>query len=386
MVNTERLHSLMERDGVDVLVAASPESTLYLSGAFIFTQELIRERLGLVVVPRSGEPAFIVSRMEQALAKHMSPSSHLHPYTYVEFGNVEASDAPVPVAVERIREWGLEGSVVAVEKSYLSADLYEILCKLLPKARIIDGSGLLAESRWVKSQTEVDCLRRAARATESAVWEAFSTAQIGWTEKQIADRIAGNLLRNGADTVVYVFLACGERGTMSHWIPGATPVHPGDIVRVDVAARFSGYWSDFARTVVAGLPSPEQTRIYRTIVSAHKRLTASMQAGLPIAALYRMAGQMLSEGGLQSQSLHIGHGLGTQLHERPMIAPFEPGALEPGMVLNLEIFYRDGVRAAYHVEDLVLVTADGPEVLTRQAGDEGFPVLGDVSLAGGFYQ
>lgn len=375
-VPIQRLQRLMVGNGVDVIVAASPENTLYLSEAFIMTQELIRERIAVVLVPRDGAPTFIVSRMEELLAKRLSSLSEVRTYAYVEFGDPGGMDAPIPMAADRIREWGLEAGVVAVEQGFLSAELYEILKARLPRARLVAGDVVLADARRVKGAGEIARLDAAARATERAVWEAFASADVGWTEKQVADAISRNLLANGADMVTYVFLGSGECGSMSHWIPSGTPIQAQDVVRVDVMGRFGGYCSDFARTVVAGRPSSKQAQIYRAIVRTQRRLLDSVRPGLPVRELYRMAGALMEKEGLPFRSLHIGHGIGTQLHERPMIAPFASEVLEADMVVNVEIFYRDGAMGGYHVEDLVRVAPGGREVLTTAIEDEELPVLG----------
>lgn len=377
----ERLQRLMAREGIDALIIASPENTLYLSGAFIVTHELIPRRLALVLVPRDGDPVFIVSRVEEGFARQFSCLPRVLVYTFVEFGDPAAPDAPIPMAVELLQEWRLERATVAIEGAFMPVELHRILRERLPDARVAHGDDLLAEARWVKTPGEIALLGAAARATKAAVLEAFSASSAGWSEKQIADRIAGNLLAGGADMVTYVLLGSGPHSCMAHWPPTTAPVHAGQTVRVDVAGRFSGYYADFARTAVAGPPSGRQARFYRAVVRAHRRVIDAMRPGLPVAELFSLAGRWIEKEGLPFRSLHIGHSIGVHLHERPMITPWAREALEEHMVLNVEISYRDGETAGYQVEDLVWVTASGHEVLTSPLPDGELPMLGSAGRA-----
>lgn len=375
-MSIERLRGLMAREGVDAVLVASPENTLYLSGAFIMTHDLIPARLGLVLVPRDGDPVLIISRVEEAFARRFTRVATIQTYTYIEFDDPGAPDAPIPVAAGLLRSLGLAGGTLAVEEAFLPVESFQILTSHLPEARIVDGGKLLSRVRWQKLPEEIALLRRAGRAARAAVLEAFAAGSAGCTEKQVADCIARNLLAAGADMVTYVFLGCGPHSTMVHWLPTATPIQDGQVVRVDVAARFSGYYGDLARTAVAGAPSQEQARIYRAVVQTHRRVIEAVRPGVPVRDLYHLASQSFRAEGLSFQPLHIGHGIGAQLHERPMIAPWALDALEEDMVLNIEIAYRDGTAAGYHVEDLVHVVRDGAQVLTNPLPGDEIPVLG----------
>jgi Xaa-Pro aminopeptidase len=372
----DRLQSLMAEHGMDAMVVTAPDDTFYLSGAFIMTQELIPDRVGVVLVTRGSQPLFIVSRMEEVLAKRWSRLNDVRTYTYVEHGDTVGEDTPMSIVIEHLRAKGHSRGTIGVQMRHLAAGWLTILAQGLPEARFVDGGSLLTEVQQVKSPAEVQRLSAAARATKAAVHEAFGSASAGWTEKRLANRIATNMLNTGADLVSYVLLASGEHGSMSHWMPDSSVVRPGDLVRVDVMGRYAGYCSDYAWTAVAGEPSPDQARIFQAVVRTHKQVVDAVRPRLPAKELYLVAKRSMENQGLPFRSLHIGHGLGVHLHERPMIGPLASDVLEVGMTLNLEIFYRDDVNAGYHVEDLVLVTQEGHDVITGPIVGEELPRLG----------
>lgn len=357
-MDTGRVVNLMEERGLDAIVVSSPENVRYLSGSFIITQRLIRERLALVVIPRSDSPVLLVCGIEESLVRSESWIRDIRIY-------VELAESPIHKLADLLQEKRLARKRVGIEEKYFTVEQYCHLQALLPSASFFGCDGLLTELRRIKAPEEIQLLKFAALATRKAVETAFSLAKPGDTEREIARSMADLLLQNGADSVDFLVLGAGQRGALVHPVPSDKRIEGGEVVRVDVGGLFSGYYSDLARTAVVGEPNSRQADIYAKMIEIQKAMIAQMRAGTRISSLYNLQKSLFEQSDLVFNTPHIGHGIGLNLHEDPMIAPSSHDLLEENMVINVEPFSLDGTQAGYHIEDLVLVTEAGPRVLTE---------------------
>jgi Xaa-Pro aminopeptidase len=258
-------------------------------------------------------------------------------------------------------------SRIGIEARALSHHYFAELARLLPDATLVPVDQLFDEIRMIKSDEEVQILRRGALATDAAIRTSYASSRVGTPDKLIADTMANNLQANGADAVAFLVVGAGPSAALAH--PHATdrPVEVGDIVRCDIGGYFAGYYSDLARSGVVGRASDEQLRSYEQLWCVHEALIAAVRPGLPASQLFRQCAQEFSRRNLEMRSPHIGHSLGLGLHEQPMLHPGNHTPLQVGMVLSIEPihFLSDGT--ILHVEDQVLVTPEGCEVLSRSA-------------------
>lgn len=357
-----RLRRLQASAGeFDAVIATSLENTYYYSGSYISTIRLIPNRLALLLVPRDDEPSFVVCGIEESLVKMQSPIQDVRPY-------VEFAESPVERLAEVMREKGLAAGRIGIEGRHLPTHYHRQLGDLLPEARIEAADGLLDAGRAVKDAEEIEALRHGARVTEEAIYTAWSQAGEGTTERAIAEGIMEGMVEGGAETLSFMCFAGGVRCSHAHPIPGEYRIGQGDLVRVDVGGLFRNYQSDVARTGVLGTPTPKQTRYYEAIFEGQRRTIEAMRPGTLVSDLYKLCKKTVEEHGIPFRSPHIGHCVGIGLHEEPIIHPFNEVPLRQDMVFYVEPFVLVPGRSAYHVEDLVRVTADGGEVLTDPDG------------------
>jgi Xaa-Pro dipeptidase len=135
-------------------------------------------------------------------------------------------------------------------------------------------------------------------------------------------------------------------------------------LRVDVGGIFQGYQSDVARTAAIGRANEEQRSIYRRLREAERETIAAARPGVRACDLYATGKRALQQRGLSITSQAIGHGLGIGLHEFPVLQANENAEIKPGMVLNIEPAVKDSQGFLYHIEDLFVVTAGEPNILT----------------------
>ncbi len=181
--------------------------------------------------------------------------------------------------------------------------------------------------------------------------------------------------RNGAGGVSFpTIVASGINSTLPHASPGTRTLAPGDVVVIDFGAIYEGYHSDETCTFVLCHASSRQKEVYDIVREAHDRALAAVKAGIPCCEIDRIARDCIKEGGLGQFFSHgTGHGIGLDVHESPRIAAPSKAILEAGMVITIEPgVYIPGLWGI-RIEDMVLVTKDGCEVLTKV--DKGFTLL-----------
>jgi Xaa-Pro dipeptidase len=358
MINHARLAGLLENLDLAAVVAVSPENTHYLSSVFIRTQVSIRDRIACVIWPRSAPPTFLVCDIEESLARAEGTIEDVR--TYVEF-----AQSPVGRLVEIVRDRGLSDRRLGVETRYLSVEQMADLRAALPQAEFVPLDDELAQVRAVKTAAEAARITAAYLATERIIREAWSRCGEGDTERTVANRMIETALARGAEGVRHLTLSSGENTVHPHMTPGHRVLAAGDTFLTDVGFFFDGFASDMARTGTVGRPSDEQRREYDAYRAAYVRLLQRIEPGMRASEVYRSCRDDLARAGYPLALPHVGHGLSRRGgHEAPILHPYNEMPLEPGMLLAIEPGFRPRPDRRYHLEDLVMVTASGAQVLT----------------------
>jgi Xaa-Pro aminopeptidase len=361
MKTDARIRNAQELAGemsLDALIATSPENSYYTSGTQILTTQMIRDRLAITLIPRNGEPCFMVCTIEEKQARAESGVKDIR--TYVEF-----EKSPVALAVEVAKEKGLETARIGFEAESLTARYFQELTKGMPNARFLPCDHLFDLLRMRKTVEESELLQKAARITEKAIARCYESSKPGDTEKKMAFTMSSSLLELGAESIAFNVLAAGTKNSLeAHHLPTQKRIARGDIVRVDVGGWFSGYLSDLVRMASVGRPSKNKRSIYERLVSIQRSIIDQAQPGAKVSDLYRLCSQAFQAKSLRFTMPHIGHSMGLKVHEYPMINPMTEQTLEPGMTIAIEPLCVDPSEGLFHIEDLVLVTKRGPKILS----------------------
>ena len=368
-MNRERAFSLLDECGLDAVVATTYENLTYMSGAYIYTQRTVPTRMSAILLTRNGDATYIFCSIEESLIRDQTWIDDLRGYR-------EFAEDPMDILAALLREKKLDGQRVGLERRSLGADHVGKLELQGAAARYVDSTGYFKKLRMIKTEAEITLLERAATTTRKAVEAAFTAARPGDTEKRVANNIVHHLFDMGCDETAFITLAAGSNGSRAHHLPDESRLEPGQIVRTDLGGYFAGYYSDLARTYVVGEPSREQADTYRKLRGIYDEVIATMTVGRPVNVLYETCRAGFEREGLRFFMPHIGHSIGVELHEAPMVEPKEKTVLQENMVFNIEPFFRDAIGQGYHVEDLILITEDGPRVLSGRLAAEELPVIG----------
>jgi Xaa-Pro aminopeptidase len=232
---------------------------------------------------------------------------------------------------------------------------------------LIPMPDLVSELRMVKDDEEIECIRQAAAIADQAFEQVSTMIKAGQKEKTVAIEMEYCMRRLGADGVSFeTIIASGPRSAMPHARASDREMEEGDLVIVDFGAVYQKYCSDCTRTLVIGEINARQREIYEIVDEAKREALKTIQPGVSAYRVDEVARSIITKRGYGQYFGHsLGHGVGRSIHEEPTLSFRDETLLEPGMVVTVEpgIYIPNwgGVR----LEELVLVTGHGGELLTR---------------------
>ncbi|HEY2938001.1 MAG TPA: Xaa-Pro peptidase family protein [Gaiellaceae bacterium] len=260
---------------------------------------------------------------------------------------------------------GLLDGRFGIESDHLTVSQWEVLraggLELVPHRGLVEGL------RAVKDEAELEAMRRASEISDRGYDALAAEPFIGRTEKDLAWTMERLLRENGGEGLSFeVAVGSGPNAALPHVEPGDRVVQAGELVVVDAGCVVDGYCSDCTRTFAIGAIDDELRRIYAVTLDAQSRSLDAVRAGAHGAAVDRVSRDVIGAAGYGEFYGHgLGHGVGLQVHEAPVLRPESTDTLEPGNCVTVEPgIYLPG-RAGVRIEDLVVVTEDGCEVLTK---------------------
>ncbi len=227
-------------------------------------------------------------------------------------------------------------------------------------------SQCISDMRIVKSECEMEKLRKAQKIAEEAYLELLDFIKIGMTEKEISAKLEYLMKTKGAEKVAFdLITVTGKKTSLPHGVPSNdNKICDGDFITFDIGAVFEGYHSDMTRTIGIGNVTDEQIEIYNIVLKAHLAGLEAVKAGVSGYDVDKTARDIIKEAGYGDYFGHsTGHGVGLEIHEAPYASVKSKDILKVGMTLTVEpgIYLPDkfGVR----IEDTVIVTENGYETL-----------------------
>lgn len=257
---------------------------------------------------------------------------------------------------------------VGLNSRTTTVKLLELLREKIPGVEFVPVDGWVEKLRAVKDEKEIENIRAAMRLTEEGLSLILERLQPGVTERDLALELEMWYRKNGAEDVAFdPIVAFGEHSAMPHYRPhpGDRPLRRGDVVLFDIGVRMKGYCSDLTRTFLFGDPSVDFRRVYELVREASERAIRGIRAGISGVEADGFARKVIEEGGYKEEFGHgLGHGVGIQVHEAPRLSFTSEDTLREGMVVTIEPgIYLPG-KFGVRIEDLVVVRADGVEVLS----------------------
>lgn len=377
----DRMREAMAFERIDALVLRLPENVLLLSGFWPMIGASV------LVFPLEGEPACIVPACYEREAG--DSLWHAQP-TYYAYGVL---DAPQPAfAIREIlanlganRNWrriGYEGGFEVIAPSWNSAEsiipaspAYELLESAFEGCELVDATRLLQAQRVRKTWYETQKLRTASEISRFGLDAFHEGVASGVSGVELVARVEHAVMLWGAGykgavrVRAYAQVAVGQEETAVGYRPNeistVRKLRDGDVALLELGVVADGYWADRTRVCVAGRATDEQIRVFDTVRRAQEAAVAAIRPGVKAAEVDEAARSIIRDQGYGPLFPHItGHGLGFRYHESsPKLAPGVNESLEEGMFTSVEPGIYGPKFGGFRIEDDVLVTHEGREVL-----------------------
>lgn len=344
----DRLRKLLKKAGLDALLVTDFPNVTYLTGFTGDDSYLLVRHEGETVL---SDPRYLTQLSEECAGIDVQ----IRPP-----GVTMLQSASRAVLGSKINRLGIEGDSMTV-------GFRDRLASKLPKVEIAATSGLVEQLRLIKDKEEIVRLRKAVWQAEKAFGVLRSTLRPEMTEKEAADELEHQLRLFGAkDASFPTIVAVGPRAALPHAVPTAKRMGEDDFVLVDWGANEGLYRSDLTRMLVTGRISPKFERVYGVVLEAQRRAIAAIRPGALAHDVDQVARGIIAKAGFGRRFRHgLGHGLGLLVHEAPRLAVRNQTILRPGMVVTVEPGIYVPGWGGIRIEDDVLVTRSGHEVLTH---------------------
>lgn len=367
LLNRKRLNQIMKSNGLPVLISAKPENAIYLTSYHTMGSRTIKERLTYVVYFCDDDIAPIVL-CPSVDVRHMRelswiPENNILPFTEFKTGNDQGliTDKFSFIA-DQIKALGFDGGKIGVETGFLSEEILNAFRLVLPKADFIDSGRILKSARAVKTPEEITRLKEACRITEEGCKVLIEYAKKGALEDEAAAQAKAVSMLNGAETIGFCAVGSSYRSAYVHNNPRHEPVREGTVFRFDFGALYEGYWGDLARTFVLKYHNPEQRKFHDAIRAAQEAGLAAVKPGVTANDIYTAAVTAGRRFDPDLRREHVGHGLGLEVHEEPILRLGSDQVIEPGMVMCVEVGKYVPDVGGFQIEDTILVTDTGIEI------------------------
>ncbi len=343
-----RLREALVSTGVDALLVSQPEDRAYLSG--------FSGSAGVLLI--SQECALIATDFRY----YEQVGIECPDYTLVQVTSTAAEVLPGMLASAGVRR-------LAFQADHATFADVQSWSKAAPDFEWIPVKGLVMRLRAVKDATEAAILRAAIALADEALAAALAQARPGMTELELAWLIESYMRTHGAQAVSFdTIIACGPNGARPHARASDAPLVAGQPIVIDMGARVNGYCSDLTRTVCLGQPAdPDKFwSVYNTVLRAQTAAEAAMRPGMTGPEADAVARDVIAAAGYGEFFGHgLGHGVGLAVHELPRVGRLSPDTLAPGNFVTVEPgIYLPGW-GGVRIEDVVLITENGAEVLTQ---------------------
>ena len=341
-----KILSQMEESKIPQLIITSAESIFYLTGKMIHSGE----RLVALYLDVNGNHKFLVNKL--------FPINEDLGVEIVWYDDIENP-------IDRLEKIVKQGEVLGVDKDLPSHFLIDLMGRNVIKA-FVNSSPIIDRLRMIKDEEEIKIMKEASKINDAVMLKLWSNLKEGYSEKYNANLLSEIYEEEGASGFSFSpIIATSPNGADPHHGTGKDKIKVGDSVVLDIGGRYKNYCSDMTRTVFIGKePSKEHAHVYNIVKSANEKAISIIKEGVKFSDIDKAARNLITEAGYGEYFTHrTGHSIGIEVHDFGNVSSVNDEEVKAGMIFSVEpgIYLKDNI--GVRIEDLVLVTKDGCEVL-----------------------
>lgn len=249
------------------------------------------------------------------------------------------------------------------EENTVVYSLYKELQKL--PFKLVESKNLVENQRAIKRYDEIEIIKKSCNIAQKSIERALDEFEINMSEKDLADNIERNAKKLGAEKIDFIIVVSGERGALPHGRPTDKKIELEELLTIDFGCIYKGYHSDITRTYSIGEVNFKLKEIYDVVKEAQQLGVSMIKPGINTKEIDRVVREYIKSAGFGEYFVHgLGHGIGVEGHEKPLLNECENNILKAGMVLTIEPGIYIPELGGARIEDTVLVTNDSYELLT----------------------
>ncbi|MGC8889402.1 MAG: M24 family metallopeptidase [bacterium] len=255
-------------------------------------------------------------------------------------------------------------------ESDISFSTYKKLATFLNGIDLVPAEDIITSLRIKKDDEEIACIKKAAEIADLAFMHLKTVIKPGIREQDLVAEFEYFIRKKGSRTSFEPIILFGDNSSLPHGVSSSREIKSKGILLIDYGAMYNGYCSDATRTVHLGKPAKEDIRLYNIVLKAQEEAESVIKPGISAREIDKTARDVIAKEGFGNRFIHTtGHGVGLEIHEPPRISIDDNTIIEKGMVITIEPgIYLEGY-GGIRIEDLVLVTEKGVEVLTKIGKD-----------------
>jgi Xaa-Pro aminopeptidase len=358
----EKAMRLMRDNRIDALMLTGGTSLQY----FTNIRWGLSERMLALILPVKGTPFVVCPKFEQDRAMEQVAKGPLDKGTDVK--TWEEDESPSALVADGLRSRGLGTGTLGIEETVRFV-FSDNVAKALPSLRLTSGTPVTAGCRGVKSDAELALMRHASAVTLKAYEAAWKSLTDGMTQNQFAALVSAAHKRLGYDGEAGVQV--GEYSALPHGSVTPQVIREGTILLIDGGCRVEGYSSDLSRTFVLGKATDRMKQVFDIEHEAQAAALKAARPGVECQAVDAAARKVITDAGFgpgyKYFTHRVGHGIGMDGHEWPYLVKGNTQKLEPGMTFSDEPGIYIPGEFGVRLEDDMIITADGAELMTPQS-------------------
>ncbi|MBW5446105.1 M24 family metallopeptidase [Cohnella sp. CFH 77786] len=347
----KRLYGVLEEKSLDAAFITLPKLIYYFTGFYTDPHERF---LALVCV-KGEEPFLCVPALDREKAVRSASLGSIHAH--------EDGQDPYSVLKGRLPD-GI--ARIGIQEEHMNVKRYQAIMEITGAKQAVGVDDELARIRVIKSSEEIAAIRRAIVCIENVFRDTLPLVKPGVTELDLVAEMEYRMKRYGADGPSFdTMVLAGEKSGLPHGVPGADPIREGELLLFDAGVFVGGYASDLTRTFAVGEIGGKRKEIYDAVLQANRSMIEAVRPGVAFGSLDAAARSVIGSRGYGEWFItRAGHGFGLEIHEYPSIHGNNTDPVREGMVFTAEPgIYIPGL-GGVRIEDNVLVTANGAEVMT----------------------